>query len=135
MAFQKRRHSKKISSFLLLVLAIITNKCISDIPSVSGSVTESTVHETNAVISNNIEENLSNGSYKEPSTALNQTDKLRNNGSHSGDKLIDDVQDSQVEGDSSHDEAYNSIIANYYTADPFFGSSGGGQRNANTPLK
>ena len=35
----------------------------------------------------------------------------------------EDIEDSQVEGDSSHDDAYTSIIANYYTADPFFGDT------------
>jgi hypothetical protein len=34
-------------------------------------------------------------------------------------------QDSVKSGDASHDEAYNSIITNYYTTDPFFGANSG----------
>ena len=31
-------------------------------------------------------------------------------------------EDPSAEGDESHDEAYNSIISQYYTTDPFFGT-------------
>jgi hypothetical protein len=34
-------------------------------------------------------------------------------------------EDSVKSGDASHDEAYNAIITNYYTTDPFFGVKSG----------
>jgi len=34
-------------------------------------------------------------------------------------------EDSVRSGDASHDEAYNAIITNYYTTDPFFGFKSG----------
>ena len=134
-AFQIQRQNRNMSPILLLFLAIITNKCISDIASVSGSVTEATLHETNTIISDNVKLNLSNGADEDPKRLLNQTDQFKDSQVHTENNVMEDVEDSQVEGDSSHDEAYNSIIANYYTADPFFGGSTGETKNINAPHK
>ena len=43
----------------------------------------------------------------------------------SKDDVAEVKDDSAKSGDASHDEAYNSIITNYYTTDPFFGANSG----------
>ena len=74
---------------------------------------------------------LKNSDEKNAELIVSEINKSTRNGSKTESNSNDNVEDSQVEGDSSHDEAYNSIIRSYYTTDPFF-SGGKDITNLNT---
>ena len=121
---QKGRLNKELVLVSLVVLLAVTIlKSVSGAELVNGeTVTDSTLQNTQpmVIIDNAIKD--SNVSVEKDSKQIlaNQSAQLMNKDERTGNSLIEDVEDLQVEGDGSHDEAYNSIIANYYTADPFF---------------
>ena len=121
---QKGRLNKELVLVsLVILLAVTILKSVSGAELVNGeTVTDSTLQNTQpmVIIDNAIKD--SNVSVEKDSKQIlaNQSAQLMNKDERTGNSLIEDVEDLQVEGDGSHDEAYNSIIANYYTADPFF---------------
>ena len=112
--------------FLLITLAVTVINSVSGAALVSGgTVTEATLQNTQPMTTKNEIENLDTSSEKDSNHLMaNQSDPvIEEDMQTESSSIVEVVEDSQAEGDSSHDEAYNSIIANYYTADPFFEGS------------
>jgi hypothetical protein len=83
-------------------------------------VTETTVQDTENVVTDKLSENVIKSEEKNAERIVSKVNNSPRNGTRVESSTNGMVEDSQVEGDSSHDEAYNSIIKNYYTTDPFF---------------
>ena len=121
---QKGRLNKELVLVsLVIILAVTILKSVSGAELVSGeTITESTLQNTQpmVIIDNAIKDTNVSVEKDTKQSLANQSRQLMIKDERTENSLIEDVDDLQVEGDGSHDEAYNSIIANYYTADPFF---------------
>ena len=127
-SLQKRKRTKNSISLFLLILATFVSDSVSDIANDSDFVTENNIElEPQTIVAKDLKESHRNSNSSDDRYLVSSLERLDSSGteeeSRGRNSQYEDIEDSQVEGDSSHDDAYTSIIANYYTADPFFGDT------------
>ena len=128
---KRRQNTLKLTKASSLLLAVIIYNCINNISIVSSFVAETNLPQTKSNILDSLPK-TSNNSVNGSSESFVSENKTLEDTESKERSSLDDVEDSQVEGDASHDEAYTSIISNYYTSDPFFeDSKEAGNSNAN----
>ena len=127
-SLQKRKRIKNSISLFLLILATLISDSVSDIANNSDFVTENNIElGPQSIVAKDLKESHRNSNSSDNKYSVSPLEKHDSSGdeedSRGRNDQYEDIEDSQVEGDSSHDDAYTSIIANYYTADPFFGDT------------